>query len=363
MKRISRDPSKFDLLHAVDRLVRAKGLNIREPTNTQAIFDELRNQFARTQPDDIFFHGHRVETLFGYVAASLGRCRLIKREDAGEVFSSVDGLRIPDYRIATTDGRQLMVEVKNCHTGDPQEPFEIKKEYLHGLRAYATSFGCGLFFAIYWSRAKQWTLLSAEDLNDGPSRSTITMIEALRRSRMHVLGDRLIGTVPVLMLRLIGSADSGHADAADGHYLFRTAEAQLFCGKDLIREATEQQIAWFLMNNGRWDVSESPAEFDGPRLSAVSFLVTPSERNNPEQDFEIVGTLSELVSRQFDDVTTRDGEITSISPQAEPAAFGISIPEDFKGAALRLWMFDILPPELPLPNREEPDDENIRPSI
>jgi len=40
--------------------VRAKGLNIARRTNTQAIFDELRNQFARTQPDDIFFHGHRL---------------------------------------------------------------------------------------------------------------------------------------------------------------------------------------------------------------------------------------------------------------------------------------------------------------
>lgn len=86
-----------------------------------------------------------------------------------------------------------------------------------------------------------------------------------------------------------------------------------------------------------------PQEFDGPRLADVSLLITPTERANPDQEFEIGGNLSELVSRQFDDVTTLDSEITSITPQAEPAAFGVTILRNFKGSALRLWQFDLRP--------------------
>jgi hypothetical protein len=98
------------------------------------------------------------------------------------------------------------------------------------------------------------------------------------------------------------------------------------------------------MNNSRWECSEEPAaEFDGDRLAAVTYLVTPPERANPDQEFEIVGTLSELVSRQFDDATTRDGEIVNISPEAEPTEFGVVIPRDFESDALPLWRFDLRP--------------------
>jgi hypothetical protein len=205
-------------------------------------------------------------------------------------------------------------------------------------------FNSKLFFAVYWSRAKQWTLLAVQDLEADVGSLSITMLQALQRSRMHLLGDRMIGTLPLLRLRLIGAVDSGYASGEDGQYLFSIASAELYCGAALITDPVEQQIAWFLMNNCLWDVSDTPAEFDGPRLAAMTFVITPPERANPNQEFEIVGRLSELVSRQFDACTTRDGESTGISPQAEPEAFGVAIPNDFKGNALRLWRFDLRPP-------------------
>jgi len=345
MKRKTRDRTKFDLLHAIDHFAREQGIHIRKPTAVQAVFDELRRQFAAKQVNDIFFHGHRVETLFAYVAASLGKCRVIKAEDAGELYSSLEALRVPDFRIVMTDGCQIMVEVKNCHTADPSRPYEFDASYLDGLRAYADVFGAQLFVAIYWSRAKQWTLLAPEDLEnlEGPGGAGISMLNAMQRSRMTLLGDRMIGTIPLLALRLVGSPDSGHAGEREGEFLFRTASAELYCGNVLITDPTEQQIAWFLMNNGRWHVTDSEAEFDGERLIAARLVMTPIERANPEQDFEIVGRLSELIARQFDDATTLEGEITNISPRSDPSSFGVAIPENFKGTALRLWQFDLQP--------------------
>lgn len=360
MKRKTRAGTKFDLLHAIDRLAREQGIHIREPTALQTVFDELRRQFAAKQVNDIFFHGHRVETLFAYVAASLGKCRVIKAEDAGELYSSIETLRVPDFRIVTTDGRQIMVEVKNCHTADPCRRFELDASYLDGLRTFASTFGAELFVAIYWSRAKQWSLLAPEDLEnlEGSSCAGISMLHAMQRSRMTLLGDRMIGTIPILVLRLIVSPGSGHAGEREGEFVFRTASAELYCGKALITDPKEQQIAWFLMNNGRWRVTDSEAEFDGERLVAAKFLVAPLERANPDQDFEIVGSLSELIARQFDDATTVEGEITNISPESDPSSFGVEIPENFKGTALRLWQFDLRPSgsRLAWPPRQTQED-------
>ncbi|MEJ1961768.1 MAG: hypothetical protein WDO56_09550 [Gammaproteobacteria bacterium] len=342
MKRITRNRTTFDLLHAVDRFAREKGLPIREPTTVETAFGALRSQFAAGQRNDILFHGHRVQTLFAYVASALGGCRLIKTEDVGELYSSIETLRMPDFRVVTHDGRQMMVEVKNCHIADPNDPYEVKPEYLSGLRSYAATFDAELFIAIYWSRIKQWTLLAANEFDPG---SSVSMREALVRNRMYLLGDCMVATLPLLVLRLVNSPSYGHPTDKEGRYLFCAQTVQLYCGTNLITDPTEQRIAWFLMNNGRWSVTETPAEFDGPRLTAVSFVLTPPERANPGEKFEIVGSLSELVSRQFDGATTQEGEITSIAPHAEPSDFGVVIPEGFRGTALRLWQFEIHPRE------------------
>jgi len=107
----------------------------------------------------------------------------------------LNGLRIPDYRIATTDGRQLMVEVKNCQHGDPQEPFEIKKEYC---------MDCAPMRPRSDADSSSHLLVKGEAVDAsqrGGSQTTARAIDyhddrSAPARRMHVLGDRLIGTVP-----------------------------------------------------------------------------------------------------------------------------------------------------------------------
>jgi Holliday junction resolvase len=344
MKRIRRDLSSFSLLRAMDDLARQQGLPIRESTTASAIFPLLASRFARQQEDDKLFHGQRAESMFAYVASALGKCRIIKSEDAGEIFSSDDLLRTPDYRLVLEGGQQLLIEVKNCHHSDPSKPLKLRMSDIEGLGAYATAFSCELLIAVYWSRWKSWTLLRIGDLKEQGQHYTVSMIEAMAKNQMYRLGDRTIATIPALSLRLVNSPDVEKSVDQEGRHLFKLAAANLYCGTDRISEKLEERITWFLMNYGAWKVLEAPAEIEGGRLSAMTFIVAPRERANPDQEFEVVGALSELVSRQYDDVTTDSGAVTRISPTAEPSEFGVLIPEDFKGTALRLWQFELHPP-------------------
>jgi hypothetical protein len=111
----------------------------------------------------------------------------------------------------------------------------------------------------------------------------------------------------------------------------------------LIEEDVENNIAWFLMNYGKWPGEQIPAEIVDGALIATGFRIAPEERSNPDQDFEIIGSLSEMVSRQFNDITAPDGAIKLLSPQREPDTLGVVIPHDYHGKTLPLWRLIIKP--------------------
>lgn len=337
MRRLERDPATFDVLRIVDALTRSRGLRIRDTSTAAEVFHQLRANFEERQGDDKLFHGQRTETLFAYVASALGGCSLIKVEDAGELYCLEDGLKMPDYRLVTLSGKQFLVEVKNFHAEDPRQPYQLRNSELDALTKYGGLMNCDLYFAIYWSRWKQWTLLKPSDLHVSGEGYSISLIDALPRNRMALLGDHMIGTVPPLSLRLLSAPEDDQATGAPDLHLFTTRAVELRCGYQLIDDPLEQRIAFFVMLNGDWEVTQSPAELEAGRLAAVTFEVAPRERANPTDAFEFVGRLSDMISRQFDAATVKDGEIISIAPGVEPEHFGVAIPKDYQGSVLRLW--------------------------
>jgi len=60
-----------------------------------------------------FIYGHLAESLFIQLVAALDNVRLIKQEDAGEVYAQDETLRLPDFRLVLSDGVVVLVEVKN----------------------------------------------------------------------------------------------------------------------------------------------------------------------------------------------------------------------------------------------------------
>ena len=93
---------------------------------------------------------------------------------------------------------------------------------------------------------------------------------------------------------------------------------------------------------GRW-----PAE--GPTLIATSgkpqgveWIVEPVEPE-PDSEFEIVGTLSGMIARQFDQLTVSEGAVERLTPSIEPGSLGLLIEENYRGEQLPLWRFTVQP--------------------
>ncbi len=334
-------------MRLLDRFARSRGTSLQDQSHQEAFVAELITQIETQKQRAILIHGMRIQTMFAYVAAALGNCRIIKEEDAGEIYVDED-LRVPDFRVATLDGEEFLVEVKNCHESNPRRDYRFTRRYLDSLRSYAQIMKKKLFIALYWSRPRLWTLVPSEDLELRERGYALTMLQAMMRNRMNILGDAMIGTTPSLSLKLFTDPARPRAIGPDGHASFTIGRAELLCGDDVIDDDAEKDIAWFLINYGDWPGSQLPAEIEADQLISTGFRVAPEELANPGQQFEMVGVLSQMISRQYNESTSPEGSIRTLSPGRGPERFGVVIPQGYRGKKLPLWRFIVQPPSGPV---------------
>jgi len=133
MKRIERYPEKFEVIDIFENMARKKGLKLSEPESHKNFIATLTKSFHESKDNPIIIHGRRIESMFEYLAASLGKAVLIRREDSGEVCSLGPGIRPPDFRIVLDDGTEIFVEVKNCHKIDPNYRYPLKRSYASAI--------------------------------------------------------------------------------------------------------------------------------------------------------------------------------------------------------------------------------------
>lgn len=342
MKRISRDPQGFDLMRIIDNYARAHGHNIHDPKNQDGLLAELKAQIDQNRDNPALIHGMRIENMFAFIAASLGKCRIIKKEDAGDIYAEPD-ISVPDFRIVTIDSQELLVEVKNNHRIRADREYRLTHRYLNSLKAYASLFKTNLYVAIYWSKLKFWTLLSADDFELRDDNYVCSLANAFKRNKMEMLGDKMIGTIPSLTFKLLSDPSKPRNVDDSGHANFVIGNVELYCGDNLIERDQEKQIAWFLMIYGSWPVHEIPSEVVDGQLIATGFRAEPEERENPDQHFEVIGHLSEMLSRQFNEMTAPDGAVELLSSDHEPDSLQVMIPPEYKGEAMSLWRFNIKP--------------------
>lgn len=346
MKRIRKGSPKFDLMRLLDQYARGINASIRDEGHHQGFMEELAGQLNRNKDNDILFHGLRVQAMFVYVAAALGNCKMLKEEDAGEIHSVDEVVNVPDFRLITRDDRELLVEVKNFHSKDHEAPFAMNAKSASGLARYSDLFCRELFIAIFWSVPKLWTLVPLRRIAISSGEVRLFIEDAVRWNHMHLLGDRMIGTLPNLGLRLFSDSTKPRRVGEGGETSFTIGRAELFCGETAIDDPAEQEIAWILLSYGEWPAKESAAEIQDGELISFGFVAKPRERSNPDQEFEIVGTLSTMISRLYNDITAPSGKIERLSTDAEPMRFDSLIPAEYAGSKLRLWRFTVQPAEI-----------------
>ena len=342
MKRVTKESPKFDLIRLLDQYARNRNADINDEQGQKDFIEHLKAEFNQHKDNEILIHGLRIQSMFLYMIAALDQCQIVKEEDTGEIYTTAENIQAPDFRIITRDGKELLVEVKNFRSKDPNACFSISKKYSESLAAFADLFGLDLYIAIYWSTLNLWTLVPIHRFNDNNNYS-LPLLDAMKRNAMHLLGDRKIGTTPKIGLRLYSDPDKPYQRQKDEKIKFTIGQAKLFCGEDIVDSQKEQEILWMLINHGDWPIRQEPGEQDDHGIISVSFVGEPVERANPQEDFEIVGTLSTMISRQFNEITAPSGKVEKLSTSRDPSSLHALIPHDYEGSKLPLWRLIIHP--------------------
>ncbi|GLS32453.1 hypothetical protein SAMN04488498_13526 [Mesorhizobium albiziae] len=344
MKRLPREPETFDALELYAALARQQGYRIDIPEDLEAFQRQVSTSLKATLANPNILHGKRVEAMFAHVLGALGECKYIKQEDGGASFSSSDEFLVPDYRVVTNTGDLLLIEVKNFHMKDFGSRYTITRSYLARLASYAEMNRAKLKIAIYFSRINQWVLLSPEAFLVDSRRAYIDLPYAMARNEFSHLGDRMIATLPPLSIEFIGDAEDERAIVQeDGTAVFTIREIKMYCAGKLITDEIERKIAFYLMRYGKWDQTEMPANIVNGRLVSMDFVSRPEEPSE-EQQFQILGNLSSMVSAAFRELTIdEEAGVFALDVKYDPQMFSVEIPKDYKGSALPLWQFVLQP--------------------
>jgi hypothetical protein len=342
LKRHVSDGYLFASLKKFDEFARKEGLS----TETEGTHDQFMKCISETvqkhRRNSSLLHGFRVESMFAHVAAALGECEIINEEDSGTFFS-IDGKLVrPDFRLLLRSGDQYLVEVKNFRPKDPFKPYRIKGTYLSSIRSYAVALGVPLKIAIYWSAWNMWSLVDVNHFNKTRSDFQISMPDAMKRSEMVLLGDCMVATVPPLALRFYADPQKPRSVGESGEVAFTIGRAVVCAGDEELTDPLESSLAWFFMLYGKWEEVDQSAKVTESLLQYTEMKVSPIQ-SDPKQGFAILGFLSEMISRQYNQLTAGDGEIRHLIPQAEPDQLGVLIPHDHKGKVLKLWRFNVQP--------------------
>lgn len=342
MKRIHRNPETFATLDLFDAIAQRTGLKLDEAASEEGFFSLLRGSLARSRSNPAVIHGRRIETMFEYVVASLGKCVLIKREDTGEISSSIEGVTPPDFRLVLSGGLEIFVEVKNCHRRDPNYRYKLTPKQVGGLEAYARAFGRELFIAIFWSQWKKWTLTRVSDFQVEGPRFSMSFLEAIQRNRMVVVGDALIATEPPLAIRVFPDPTKLASVDSSGLSSFTAGSIEFYCNNRRIDDPFEQQLALYFMLYSEWVTAEPRVGVSNNMPTGAELIVHPSERTEG-QVFEMLGSLSDMIARRYNELTAPEGCVVRLSPMAEPDTLGVLIPETYQGKSLPLWIFTMNP--------------------
>jgi hypothetical protein len=277
VKRKKRNPEKFDPVELFTAIGRNHGYTLDTDGYIEDFVDRVGKSLKASISNPALLHGKRVEAMFAHVAGALGRCRLIKQEDAGAVFVNGDDLEIPDYRLVLTDGTALLVEVKNFRPKDYREDFTIDAAYLSKLEAYAALNGLLLKLAVYFPNPNAWVLLSKEAFTTYGDALRVNFVEAITRNEMALLGDRMIATLHDLRIDFLGDPADCSVPDTNGEVRFTIRDIRISCGGKEVMDDPGKTIAFYLMRYGEWIEQENTALMQDGKVVGMRYVYAPME--------------------------------------------------------------------------------------
>ncbi len=337
-----KSPKPIDIMTEFSKFGLEQQISLRDPAALLKFSKHVADEAKRALADPILVHGQRAEAMFQALVVCLGEFKLLKKDDAGMVFPE-NNFEVPDFRVVLNDGENWLIEVKNFYNKDPrrQEKKFMTSAYHQKMTAYAEATGAQLKLAVFWARWEVWTLVSPDKLADKSGNVTLDIFQAMKANELARLGDKLIGTKFPLRLRLVANPEKTSPIGTDGFVTFVLGEVKVYCGETEVVNPVEREIAWIFMRYGRWALNKPHAEVDGNQLNAINFVWEPEEKVE-DQEFEIIGSLSEMFVRHFAEATVKNNEVVQTNALHRPSWFESIVSNDCKSDQLPLWQFTIL---------------------
>lgn len=341
MNRISADSENFKLLRLLDEFTKSRKISFADKSNDDAFLSFLAETINRHRDRQTLVHGLRIQSLFAYMIASLGKCLHIGEEDLGDYYSNVSNISRPDFRVILNSGEHLFVEVKNFFPSNPKNSFKINQKYLQSLMRYADLHRIKLKFAIYWAKWRTWTLTDPQHFKQNGNEYYINLGNAAQQNEMNIFGDYLLATIPPLSIKFETETIERKNQ---NEMVVEIRSAYFLANGKRITDKTEKKIASFLLFYGRWNCIEQPAEMENGLMKSFEMQSFPNEEVvNPDYDFQMLGNLSEMLTNQYNLMTTDNGKVKTIDSNKQPINIPEMIPSEFKGDILKLWRFTIKP--------------------
>lgn len=342
MKRIKRNPEKFEAVDLFTAVGREQGYEINNPEDREDFLSRIGESLKTAHQNDTLLHGKRVEALFAHVAGALGECEFIKQEDRGDIYSESRDILPPDYKVVLKSGDQFFIEVKNCNLPHFKHKFTLKKKYIRKLEKYSQLHSTPLKFAIYFSSINKWVLLSKESFVNQKNKIETNVINAMAMNEFDLLGDRMLGILPNLTVEIIGDKSKDATLSEDGVAKFIIGNINIYNSGKLIQNEIAKNIAFYLIRFGGWEESEAEAIIENEKLLGIKFEYT-SEHINKRQQFQIVGDLSSMIISAYKEHTVYNQQIVTLDTKSDPDIFSVKIPKNFKCEELPLWQFSMQP--------------------
>jgi len=314
-----------------------------DPSRTDAALESFRRGLGAALSAPSRLYGWQVQTMFKEMVAALGGVVLLKDEDAGDCYFSGELVKVPDYLVTTSVAHHVLIEVKNARSKRAFGDFSLSLRELDGLRRYTELSGrAELKLAIYWSNQNAWTLIDPGRMTTSQSRATVSFGDALRYNEMARLGDFMIATMPPLTFTIFADSARPNSINRRGEAQFTIGRTELRCNGQILEDKTEKRLAWYFLLYGPWPSSNQAEVADG-RLISVTFEAAPEEPV-AGQEFQFIGSMSELFSSYFNAATLGDDSgVRALRTTSQPGSLGELLPETHKSKRLPLWRFRLKP--------------------
>lgn len=335
-----RDPIKFGAIEYFSNIARKTGYQLNNDGDIQKFSEQMLLSLRKSTKSMTMLYGKRTEAMFAYVAGGLGKCRMIKCEDSGDIFVAGLSVQAPDYRLILEDGTKILVEVKNFRSKN-MSPFLLASEYHEKLERYAKLNEIELKIAVYFSDFKKWCLLSTKSFKKVKKGMEISIAAAFAKNEMSILGDVYVSTLPSLRLEMMTSPEEANMLNDDGQAAITFRSSKIFCANVELHSDIDQRIAFYFMRFGNWP-QRAEAVVIGGRLHGVIFTCSTDETFE-DQPFSAIGDLSSMISWAFAEHTIQDGQVTALDVIYDPDAFSPKIPKEHKSKELPLWQFIVMP--------------------